>query len=53
LMGIVTFGNTDTEASDESEDWFCFRNGIICWYLFKIIEKDIPEFQFIGIVLTI
>jgi hypothetical protein len=53
LMGIVTFGNTDT--SDESEDWyFCFRNnGIICWYLFKIIEKDIPEFQFIGIVLTI
>jgi hypothetical protein len=20
LMGIVTFGNTDTEASDESED---------------------------------
>jgi hypothetical protein len=26
MMGIVTFGNTDTKASDESEvDIFCFR----------------------------
>jgi hypothetical protein len=40
LMGIVTFGNTDT-ASDESEDWyFCFEiTESFADIYSKIIEK--------------
>jgi CBS domain containing-hemolysin-like protein len=54
LMGIVTFGNTDTkQVMSPRIDIFALRNNESFADIYsKIIEKDIPEFQSIGIVLT-
>jgi CBS domain containing-hemolysin-like protein len=55
LMGIVTFGNTDTkQVMSPRIDIFALEiTESFADIYSKIIEKDIPEFQFIGIVLTI